>query len=34
MLEKAVQIKHKIKYVELSSRPDFVTEYVECMMFE
>lgn len=34
MLKKAVQIKDRIKYIELSSRPDFVTEYVESMMFE
>ena len=34
MLKKAVDLKNKINYVELSSRPDFVAEYVECMMFD
>jgi hypothetical protein len=34
MLKKAVELKGKIKYVELSSRADFVNEYIESMMFE
>ena len=34
MLGEANVIKSRIKYVELSGRPDFVEEYVECMMFE
>lgn len=34
MLKKSVELKRRIKYVELSSRADFVNEYVESMMFE
>lgn len=34
MLEETEDIKERIKYVELSASPDFVDEYVECMMFE
>lgn len=33
-LADACKIKEKIKYIELSASPDFVDEYVECMMFE
>ncbi len=34
ILKKGDKLKDSIKYIELSSRPDFVEEYVECMMFE
>lgn len=34
MLKESESIKKKIKYIELSASPDFVDEYVECMMFE
>lgn len=34
MLKKAIDLRNKIKYIELSSRPDFVAEYVDCMMFD
>jgi uncharacterized 2Fe-2S/4Fe-4S cluster protein (DUF4445 family) len=34
MLEMTGNIKNKMEYVELSSRKDFVDEYIECMMFE
>jgi uncharacterized 2Fe-2S/4Fe-4S cluster protein (DUF4445 family) len=34
MIRESVRIKQKIRYLELSSRPDFINEYVECMMFE
>jgi len=34
MLAKAEEIKNRIKYVELSAKPEFVDKYVDCMMFE
>jgi len=34
MLANAEKVKNMIKYIELSARPDFMDEYVECMMFE
>ncbi|AUS97900.1 ferredoxin [Clostridium thermosuccinogenes] len=34
MLAKADEIRSRIKYIELSAKPEFVDEYVECMMFE
>lgn len=33
-LDAAVQIKSRIRYIELSASADFVDEYVECMLFE
>lgn len=33
MLKETEKIKSMIKYVELSASPEFVEEYVECMMF-
>jgi uncharacterized 2Fe-2S/4Fe-4S cluster protein (DUF4445 family) len=34
MLQKADIIKNSIKYIELSACPEFMDEYIECMMFE
>jgi uncharacterized 2Fe-2S/4Fe-4S cluster protein (DUF4445 family) len=34
MLDMTDNIKSKMNYIELSSRKDFVDEYIECMMFE
>lgn len=34
ILREAEKIKNKIKYVELSACPEFMDEYIECMMFE
>jgi uncharacterized 2Fe-2S/4Fe-4S cluster protein (DUF4445 family) len=34
MLDMTEKIKNKMNYIELSSRKDFVDEYIECMMFE
>lgn len=33
-LKKAVQIKERIKYIELSAKPEFMDEYIECMGFD
>ena len=33
MIDQAVDIAKKIKYIELSGSPDFVDEYVNCMLF-
>lgn len=33
LLGKTEEIKNNMKYIELSAQPDFVDEYVECMMF-
>lgn len=34
MLKKTEEIRKSMKYIELSAMPEFVNEYVECMMFE
>jgi len=34
MLRATEMIKNKMKYIELSAIPEFVNEYVECMIFE
>jgi len=34
MLKKSEEIKGRMKYIELSAMPEFVDEYIDCMIFE